>query len=171
MRKKRLKQRKRGRETRNITRSSLWNKLCDERESWGEKCDMFRIKSLMTVVNNYFRHLQRGGSMGEKHSTLSISDVRTIFKHLSGLLKICRVYRSRLLFTIGLVKRLRLTALHTLNLRQLKHENVHGQDCIMFYSNVGGEKAGFKTSEGRCVLYQTDLQYFRYITKTYWKLK
>lgn len=87
------------------------------------------------------------------------------------MLKTGQGYRDRLLFAIGLAKGIRPTALNTLKLRQLKQENVHGQDFIMFYSIVGGKEGESKLSIGGWGAVSDRASVFRYLTKTYWIVK
>lgn len=83
------------------------------------KIDLFSIKSLMTIIDNYFQDLQHNGGISNSHNTLSLNDVRKIFEHLNTLSRIGHGYRDRFAFAVGLA-----TVLYILKLGQLRLENV-----------------------------------------------
>lgn len=61
----------------------------------------FQITELMCVLESKIRESQRQGRVIESHNTLSLSDVRVIFKYLDGLAHTPDGYRDRLVFDVG----------------------------------------------------------------------
>jgi len=110
--------------------------------------NMFKIKQLMTVLDNRIRELQRSGLHGSSHNTLSLEDVRKIFTYLNKGANYPRHYLERLVFTIGLSTGLRPGAMHRLKVNQLKFETIRGVPDIMFYAAVGGIDGESKTHRG-----------------------
>ena len=126
----------------------------------GIECNPFRMPTLMTIVDNYFRKLQREGSISDNHYTLSIDDVKKISTHLNKLKRIPVGYRDRLVFAVGLATGIRPTVLYLLELNQMKVENVRGNRCITFYAKVAGNNgeskrngAGWKAVKDRSAVF------------------
>ena len=110
------------------------------------ECNLFHSKTLMTVIDNYSKSLERDGMMSESHNTLSLADVRAVFAHLNECERTAHGYRDRLVFAVGLATGFRPTALYLLRNEQLRIENVRGQRCVVFYRTTGRKSGERKTT-------------------------
>lgn len=102
-------------------------------------------KGLRPALDNYFVKLHREGFVSRSHNTISLNDLKTIFRHFSKTSSSPFGYAARVIFAVGLSTGFRPTELHLLTVPQLSKQNIRGETCYLYHEILGGTQGQSKT--------------------------